>query len=82
MQGSADHSYRNVVESAAKVMEDITRKKWDSWRNRGKILDAVGDCSGFRIVLARDGTWIEIPEKLFDLGFDLADVLFGPLQFE
>jgi len=77
-----DHSHRNVVQGAAKVMEDISRKEGEIWRNRREILDAIGDCSGFQIRLAEDGARIEIPKEVLDLGFDLSDVLFGPMQLE
>ena len=69
-----------MIERAAEVMERVSKYQGDIERNAGNFEHEIDFVTGLVVLLNSDKVLIGIPEGI-DSGFQIVDVLLGPLVF-
>ena len=70
---------REVIESAAKTVQDITGDERYVSRDRGNLADVIRQFSSLRIYLSERRNWVRFVEDS-NSSKELLEVLFGPIQ--
>lgn len=77
---SQDEDTSDMIQGTSEVMDGVAAGNGNDWRNGISLEDMDRWLGGLRFHIYHQGVRISSPETV-DLGFDLGDMLFGPLDF-